>query len=127
MYHSFIKNIRTDADGQEQFTTRHIVASRGPSAMLALDGHRHSGLLLCMSWRFVVCILVSPQALQKRLSRSRCRLGADLRGPKEPRVRRRVKLAPPGKYDTSICAAAAIRAVVTITAATCASVVIIVG
>ena len=45
--------------------------------------------------------------------------GGDSRKPKEPCIKSACTLSPLGQYDRSICAAAAIRAVATITVATC--------
>ena len=65
-----------------------------------------------------VCLLGAPVSSAKTLNRSRCRLRADSRGPKEPckRVRCGCTLASsPG----IICAMAGMLALATITVATC--------
>ena len=74
-------------------------------------------------WFVSVCLSVHwsvwPWALQKRMNRSRCRLGSDFLAPKEPCNRWVCTLAPPGAYDGLICVAAAMRSVATITVRTC--------
>jgi len=40
-----------------------------------------------VAWSACVCVCLCPWALQKQLKRSRCRLAADLCGPKEPFIR----------------------------------------
>jgi len=76
------------------------------------------------AWSVCVCLhvlgrIVSPA---KRLNIAGCHLSTDLLGPKEPLTDRyECILAPPDEYDSSICAAAAMRPAATITVATCSS------